>query len=152
MLGRRLATAQGYTVGDVLMISAEPFDSRVSRISPMWASLEWPWAERDPESKNSWHGTMGFPLDPDDVDWQSTPWRVEPHPSEMGEGDPCMIGIPPTRVRVTAIEHYDPPADYGWLPRPEYALVVVPVDADEDGYLLYLNSGEPIDIQVIDRR
>jgi hypothetical protein len=40
------------------------------------------------------------------------------------------------------------------LPRPEYVLGVVPVSSldDEDaGYVIYLGSGEPIEIEVVER-
>ena len=150
MWGTKVTEALGYRVGDVLLLSAEPFDSRVRRISPMYAEIEWPCKEPDPESENSWRGVVGFPLNPDDVDWDGTPWRVEPHPSEMDQGDPCMVGIPPTRVRVTGIEHYEPAADFGWLPRPSYALAVVPLDAG-GGFVLYLDSGDPIEIEILER-
>lgn len=52
-------------------------------------------------------------------------------------GDNCMVGIPPTEVRITGIRRYEPPADFGFLPRPEYVLAVVPIvleDEEEAGY------------------
>ncbi|MFF3866254.1 hypothetical protein [Micromonospora sp. NPDC001898] len=147
-----MTEALGYTLGDLLMISAEAFDARVVRTTPQRLLIDWPWWEADPDSANSWDGTVGFPRDPDAHGWQNTPWRLEPDPSELRAGDPCFVGIPPTEVRVTSIERFDPPADFGFLPRPDYMLGVVPVDAIEDqeaGYVLYLNSQEPIDIEVL---
>jgi hypothetical protein len=148
-----LREAEGYAVGDLLTLSAEPFDSRVVGTTPRRLLVAWPWREVDEESRNSWDGTIGFPRDPDDYGWHNTPWRLEPDPSELDTGDPCFVGIPPTRVRVSRIEKFEPPADYGFLPRPEYLLEVRPVDTldDEDaGYVLYLNGNEPIDIEVVE--
>ncbi|MFI2352580.1 hypothetical protein ACH492_37475 [Streptomyces sp. NPDC019443] len=64
-----------------------------------------------------------------------------------------MMGIPETEVQVTAIEEYDPPADFGWLPRPTWALgvcAVADLGDEEAGYVLYLNAGEPIEVEKID--
>ncbi|MEU8182593.1 hypothetical protein AB0B85_32420 [Micromonospora sp. NPDC049044] len=147
----RLAEALGYRVGDLLMISAEAFDARVVGTTPQHLLIDWPWWTADPESANSWDGTIGLPRDADDYGWHNTPWRLEPDPSELHTGDPCFVGIPPTTVRITSIEKYEPPADFGFLPRPDYVLGVVPVDAtldEEAGYVLYLNS-YPLDIEVL---
>lgn len=146
----RLTKAVGYTVGDLLLISAEAFDARVAGTTPRRVLIDWPWREIDHESANSWGGTMAFPRDPDAYDWCNTPWRLEPEPSELEAGGSCLVGIPPTEVRVTGIEKYEPPADFGFLPRPEYVLEVVPVDMlddEEAGFVLYLNGEEPIEIE-----
>ncbi|MGC4897417.1 hypothetical protein [Micromonospora sp. DT31] len=116
--------------------------------------VEWPWRAVDPESANSWDGTVGFPRDPDAYDWRNTPWRVEPETVELGRGDSCFVGIPTTEVQVTAIERFEPPADFGFLPRPVVALEVCPIEYlqdEEAGYVLYLNSDEPIDIEGVRR-
>ncbi|GAA0516943.1 hypothetical protein Ade02nite_84880 [Paractinoplanes deccanensis] len=151
----KLTEALGYTVGDRLMISAEAFDTRVARTTTLRVLVAWPWREVDEESANSWDGTMGFSRDPDAYDWGNTPWRLEPDPSTLRAGDPCFVGIPPTEVKITGIEKYEPPADFGFLPRPDHVLEVVPVDLlsdDDAGYVLYLNGHEPIDIHVLDSR
>lgn len=150
----RLSEALGYTVGDLLMISAEAFDARVVGATSRRVLIEWPWREVDPESANSWDGTLGFSLDPEAYDWCNTPWRLEPDPSDLGVGDACFVGIPPTEVRIVGIEIFEPPADFGFVPRPDYVLTVVPVDMldDEDaGYALYLNGVEPIEIEILER-
>ncbi|HEX6968166.1 MAG TPA: hypothetical protein VF174_05045 [Micromonosporaceae bacterium] len=151
----KLTEALGYTVGDLLMISAEAFDARVAGTTPRRVLIDWPWREVDPESTNSWDGTLGFPRDPDAHDWCNTPWRLEPDPSELKTGDSCFVGIPLTEVRITGIEKFDPPADFGFLPRPDYVLEVVPVDMVDDeeaGYVLYLNGEEPIEIEIVESR
>lgn len=149
----RLTEALGYSVGDLLLISSEATDVRVAGTTPRRVLLAWPWREVDPESANSWDGTIGFSRDPDAYDWRNTPWRLEPDPSELDTGDSCFVGIPPTEVRVIGIEKFDPPADFGFLPRPEFVLEVCPIDLlddDDAGYTLYLNGEEPIEIEVIE--
>jgi hypothetical protein len=149
----RLTEALGYNVGDLLLISSEASDVRVAGTTPRRVLIAWPWRELDPESANSWDGTVGFPRDPDAYDWSNTPWRLEPDPSELDSGRSCFVGIPPTEVRVIGIEKFDPPADFGFLPRPEYVLEVCPTDMLDDenaGYVLYLNGEEPIEIEVIE--
>jgi hypothetical protein len=91
----------------------------------------------------------GLSYDPDHYSWSNTPWRVEPDPSELVIGDQCFLGIPETEVQVISIERHDPPADYGFLPRPEWVLGVCPVDSVDDeeaGCALYLDGAEPIQI------
>jgi hypothetical protein len=148
-----LQNALGYSVGDVLLISCEPFDTRVVRVTPDRVSVEWPWRRPDPESENWWEGRVSFPRDPDAYGWVNTPWRLEPDPTELEEGDACFVGIPPTRVRVIGIELFDPPADFGFLPRPDYVLGVRPSSDEDDedaGYAIYLNGEEPVEIQVVE--
>jgi hypothetical protein len=145
----QLSEALGYFVGDVLTISAAPFDTRVVRMQARRLAVEWPWWQADPDAENSWDGTVGFPRDPDAYGWCNTPWRVEPDVSELEPGQMCMVGIPPTQVRVTMVVKYEPPADFGFLPRPEYALGVVSMeDADDEeaGYTIYLGGNEPIEL------
>jgi len=150
-MGRtRHSRAEGFAVGEHLIISCEPVDLRVSSSSATRIFVEWPWREVDAESSSRWDGTVGFPRDPESWEWRNTPWRVEPDPLELADGDSCMIGIPPIEVQVTAIEQHDPPADFGWTPRPVWVLGVCPItdlEDDEAGFVLYLESGEPIVIE-----
>jgi hypothetical protein len=142
----------GYNVGDLLIISAEAFDARIAGTTPRRVLIDWPWRSVDPESVNPWDGTVDFPRDPYAYDWRNTSWRLEPDPSELEKGDACFAGIPPTVVEIAGIEFYEPPADFGFLPRPDYVIEVVPADMidDEDaGFVLQLNGDEPIDIAVI---
>jgi hypothetical protein len=65
-----------------------------------------------------------------------------------------MLGIPQTDVRIMWIEYYDPPAEFGWLPRPTWGLAVCPLQDEGDenaGYVLYLDTGDPIEIDVVSR-
>jgi hypothetical protein len=147
-----LSCALGCTVGDTLRIFADVADVRVAGTTPRRVLVAWPWWEVDEESANSWDGTVGFPGDPDAYEWRNTPWRLEPDPSALGTGDGCLLGVPPTEVRLLSIDRFDPPADFGFLPRPGYALGVCPLDLLDDqdaGYTIYPDSGEPIEIEVV---
>jgi hypothetical protein len=153
MDSERLTAAQGFRVGDRLRISSGAFDAQVAGTTPRRVLVAWPWRDIDPESSNAWDGTVGFPRDPDAYDWVNVPWRLEPDASELSIGDRCLVGIPPTEVEVTSLERFDPPADFGFLPRPDYAMEVVPVgmlDDDQAGYVLYLNGREPINIEIVE--
>lgn len=147
----KLTEALGYAIGDSLTISAEVFDARVARVTPRRVLIDWPWREVDPNSETSWDGTIGFPRGPDAYDWCNTPWRLEPDPSELKVGQMCLVGIPLTMVKVTLIEVYEPPADFGFLPRPDFVLGVVPLEylgEEEAGYSIYLNGQEPINLEI----
>src|SRR5689334_22665021 len=114
MNGINLTEGSGFAVGDLLRISAEAFETRVVRITPYRVLVDWPWWHVDPQSANSWDGTVGFPRDPDAYDWCNTPWRLEPDPSELEPGSWCFVGILPTFVRVTDIVLYAPPQTSGF--------------------------------------
>jgi hypothetical protein len=144
----------GYAVGDTLQVSCEAHDARVVGTTRTRLLVEWPWLQVDEASENPWNGTMELPRDPEAYVWEGVPWRLEPDPSELGTGDPCFVGIPPTLVRVMQIGRHDPPADHGFLPRPEHVLGLCPIDVvdeEEAGFTLYLDGGEPIEIEVVSR-
>ncbi|MFI6763201.1 hypothetical protein ACIBF5_29125 [Micromonospora sp. NPDC050417] len=150
----KLLEVLGYAVGDLLMIRANAFDALVVKTTLRRVLVEWPWREVDPDSQNSWDGTVGFPREPDGRDWSNTPWRLEPDAAELEAGELCLVGIPPTKVRVTGVEKFDPPADFGFLPRPDCVLELVPVEMSDDedaGYVLYLNGKEPIQTELIEK-
>jgi hypothetical protein len=152
--GKRIDEAQGFAVGDLLRISCGAVDARVGETSDHWFAVEWPWRQIDQSSRFRWNGRLGFPRDPGSVDWRNTPWRTEPDGWDLETGDNCFVGIPETEVCIMWIEHFDPPGDLGWLPRPSWGLAVCPVEHRGDGeagYMLYLESDEPIDIEVIGR-
>ncbi|GAA4608897.1 hypothetical protein BJY16_007065 [Actinoplanes octamycinicus] len=151
----RLQEAGGYFVGDLLRLTSETFEVQLVHVGVSRVSVEWPWLEVDSASNNSWDGTMGFSRKSQSYDWCNTPWRLEPDPEELEKGDSCFVGIPPTDVRIVEIIEYDPPADFGFLPRPELVLAVRPVEFWGDveaGFGINLNSGEPIEIELIERR
>src|SRR5262249_30601300 len=141
--------------GDHLVVSCQPHRAEVVGADKVYVYVQWPWRRPDPESVFRWDGTRAFARDPlhHDFDWL---WRLDPPPAELQTGDLCVVLIPPTEVVVTWATHFDPPKDMGSLPRPTGALTVVPASAqrhrgDEDeeqlGQGLYLNKGEPLEIE-----
>jgi hypothetical protein len=111
-----------------------------------------PWRDIDPTSKSNWDGTLGIPREPESYAMSSTPFRVEPDGRELDTGDSCLLSVSPSELRIVSIDRYVPPVDFGWLPRPEWVLSVCPVeylDDEEAGYVIYLNGGDPFDIEVI---
>jgi hypothetical protein len=154
MARRRVQSARGYGVGDVLQIFSDVTELTVVGGNNRRFLVNWPWREIDPDSSNSWDGSVGFPRDPDHYEWKNTPWRVEPEGWDLVTGDTCLIAVPETNVRITVIENYDPPAEYGWLPRPSWALGVCPLEFESDeeaGFMLYLDADEPIDIETVSK-
>lgn len=142
--------ATDFQSGDELVISCEPADAVVARISDFYVFIEWPWRERDESSRMRWDGTLALPRNESSLEWANTPWRVEPSPEELNAGDTCMVGIPPTRIIVRRVYEYDPPRSLGWVPKPTAGLGVVEsamLDNEEAGYLVYLDGAEPISFE-----
>ncbi|MCX5015209.1 hypothetical protein OG765_30270 [Streptomyces sp. NBC_00555] len=52
-------------------------------------------------------------------------FRTDPPPEHLKAGDACRVGVPPTVVHVTAVDHHAPPLETGWLPRPELTVAVL---------------------------
>ena len=121
MTRTKVPAARGFQVGDLLRLSSEIYEIRVTGGNDCTFTVEWPWREIDQASRNRWDGQIGFPRDPNHRNWRNTPWRVEPDGWELSSGDVCLAAIPSADVRVTAIINYDPPEAFGWLPRPSWA-------------------------------
>ncbi|MGI5142905.1 hypothetical protein [Streptomyces sp. CA-106110] len=56
---------------------------------------------------------------------ETEPFRTEPLPEQMKAGDICRVGMPPTVVHVTPVDHHGPPLETGWLPRPRLTVAVL---------------------------
>ncbi|MGW7328393.1 hypothetical protein ACWGIU_07220 [Streptomyces sp. NPDC054840] len=126
-------------------------------VSRFDVSVEWPWAEIDPQSQYSWNGRRAFATSPDSPDWTMSLFRTDPEPWHLHAGDTCRVGIPETLVRIIDIGRYDTPQDVGWLPRPHTMLVVVPADhpaealSEFDGDTIDLDSAAPVTIELVSR-
>ncbi|WP_432753363.1 hypothetical protein ACE1OA_24105 [Streptomyces sp. JL2001] len=151
------STHQDFRVGDVLRVTCPPAQGRVTAVSRFHASVEWPWAEIDPQSRFRWNGQRAFGISPDSRDWTMSLFKTDPEPWNLQVGDTCLVGIPETLVRITDIGRYDPPQDVGWLPRPHTMLGVVPVDypaealSEDDGDTIDLDSAAPVSIELVSR-
>ncbi|MFF0462920.1 hypothetical protein [Streptomyces mexicanus] len=140
-------------IGDLVKISLAMTPTRVTRVDPYYAYVEWPWHEIDPESRCQWDGSRAFARNPDSQDWVDSPYRTDPEPWHLTENSTCRVGIPETIAQVVDIHRCEQAQDVGWLPRPRLMLGIIPADRseyidDEDaGDTLYFPSGEPIVIK-----
>ena len=141
----------GFRVGEVVRISCEPVEARVASTTDRRFSVTWPWRRIDPgPSTGRWNGQLSFPRNADDAEWRNTPWRVEPDPRELAGGHVCILGVPPTDARIISIRRFTPPADFGWLPRPEWTIgarALADEGHDEAGFVLYVEAAEPLIIE-----
>ncbi|MFF0574620.1 hypothetical protein [Streptosporangium saharense] len=140
-------------MGETVRISCDPREVSVRGVTATRILVDWPWLQPDPESAHPWNGTVGFPKDPDSYEWCNTAWRVEPDGWSLKEGSVCIVGIPPSQAVVTDIVNYVPAADFGWLPRPQWGIgLCYPeyLNDDEAGFTVYLDSGEPVQIEKTD--
>ena len=117
-----------FRVGDVLTVACPFTEARVEGNRWGDVSVRWPWWRVDPDSEfYHWNGVVALSAD-------TTPgprtepelFRTDPAPEFLAPGDVCRVGIPPTTVHVTAVDHFDPPQETGWLPRPTLAVSVLP--------------------------
>ncbi|MGW9031210.1 hypothetical protein ACWGQ5_45675 [Streptomyces sp. NPDC055722] len=51
-------------------------------------------------------------------------FRTDPLPEQLEAGDICRVGMPPTVVHVTPVDHHGPPLETGWLPCPRLTVAV----------------------------
>lgn len=141
-----------FSVGDDILLSCEAESTHIERVVGGYVFVKWPWNGPELNSNMVWDGTVALPRSPESREWANTPWRMEPDPVEVVAGEPCLVGIPPTKVRLQGIEISSVPRETGWLPRPSFAIVVMPVvegrPLDEDaGFRVFLASDEPIEVE-----
>ena len=147
---------QQFTVGDVLLVSCPSARARVAHVTPFEISVEWPWAQIDPDSEVRWNGHRAIPRAVPNGEWGGL-FQVAPHARHLEAGDSCPVGIPETLVRIIDIGRFDPPADVGRLPRPHTMLIVLPADdahaphTENEGDTVDLESAAPIKIEPISR-
>jgi hypothetical protein len=145
-----------FQVGDVLLVSCPSARTRVAHVTPFDISVEWPWAQIDPDSEIQWNGRRAIPRTSRNGEWGGL-FRVDPSPRHLEAGDSCLVGIPEVLVRIIDVGRFDPPADVGWLPRPHTMLIVLPVDhphdphAEEEGDTIDLETAAPIKIELVSR-
>ncbi|MFF6782547.1 hypothetical protein [Streptomyces sp. NPDC012510] len=122
------AADRQFRVGDVLTVACPFTEARVVDTGWEHVSVEWPWWRVDPDSTfHHWNGVVALQAD-------TTPgphaepalFRTDPVPELLTPGGLCRVGIPPTTVHITDVDHFDPPQETGWLPRPTLAVSVLP--------------------------
>lgn len=147
---------QRFEVGDVVRVSCPFVGMRVVQVTEFDVSVEWPWAQTDPESEIHWNGRRGVPRTTRYGEWAGL-FQIDAHAGHLEAGGSCLVGVPETVLRIIDIGRFDPPADVGWLPRPHTMLIVLPVDhpcnpyAEEEGDTIDLESAVPFKIELVSR-
>ncbi|MEU7279458.1 hypothetical protein AB0A69_11855 [Streptomyces sp. NPDC045431] len=154
----------GFRVGDVLTVACPFVETRVKDLKWDYLSVPWPWWERDLDSESfHWNGIVALGIDARTRVWdEMTLFRTDPAPEFLEPGDVCRVGVPPTVVHVTAVDHFDPPQETGWLPRPHLAVAVLPRglsyrEYPDGGHLngrgnhLYPDNGIPFTFELLFR-
>ncbi len=72
-------------------------------VSRFHASVEWPWAEIDPQPQFRWNGQRAFTMSTESPEWTMSLFKTDPAPWDLHAGDTCLVGIPETLVRI--IDH-----------------------------------------------
>ncbi|UUU36568.1 hypothetical protein JIX56_45910 [Streptomyces sp. CA-210063] len=109
-----MVDAVEFRVGDVLSVACPYTATRVER-GLTWDHLavRWPWWEIDTGSESAhWNGIVALGVGSGghvSPDVERELFRTDPPPEQLKEGDVCRVGVPPTVVHVTAVDHHDPP-------------------------------------------
>lgn len=145
-----------FKVGDVILVGCPAARARVVQVTPCEVSVEWPWAQVDPNSGSRWNGHRAIPRTTPAGEWGGL-FRIGPRAGRLEVGDSCLVGISETLVRIVDIGRFDPPADVGRLPGPRTMLVVLPVDhphvphSGEEGDTIDLENAAPVRIDLLSR-
>ncbi|MEV7598777.1 hypothetical protein AB0O91_15480 [Kitasatospora sp. NPDC089797] len=120
-------------------------------------SLRWPWWEVDPLAAGvRWNGGVALPT-PEQYGWERSLFRTEPSTDALAAGDVCRVGVPPTVMYVVDVQHFEPPLETGWLPRPARYLGLLrqgethAPGVEEQTYQLDPAGGEPFRIRLLYR-
>ncbi|MER5960647.1 hypothetical protein [Streptomyces sp. NPDC001893] len=156
-----------FRVGDVLSVACPFTLTRVER-GVTWdhISVRWPWWEIDTDNEFAhWNGIValgagsGVRVAPE---VEAELFRTDPPPEQLKAGDVCRVGVPPTVVHVTAVDHHDPPLETAWLPHPTQTVTVLRrglsyrefpdgSHLDGSGYTLHPGDGIPFAFEMLMR-
>ncbi|MEV5173687.1 hypothetical protein AB0L10_21955 [Streptomyces flaveolus] len=153
-----MAHAGDFRVGDVLSVACPFTPARVERgLTWEHVSVRWPWWRIDTDSAFfHWNGIVALGVDAGGYvspEVESELFRTDPPPEHLKAGDMCRVGVPPTVVHVTSVDHHDPPLETGWLPRPRLSVTVLrrglsyrefPDESHLDGSGYSINPGDGI--------
>ncbi|MFE2102197.1 hypothetical protein [Streptomyces sp. NPDC059468] len=159
--------AGDFRVGDVLSVACPFTPARVERgVTWDYVSVRWPWWCIDTDSDFiHWNGIVALGVDEGGrvaPEVESELFRTDPPPEHLKAGDTCRVGVPPTVVHVTAVDHHAPPLETGWLPRPRLTVTVLrrglsyrefPDDShlNGSGYMLHPGDGIPFSFELLMR-
>ncbi|MFD7710174.1 hypothetical protein ACFV6E_08080 [Streptomyces sp. NPDC059785] len=131
-----------------------------------YLAVRWPWWDIDTRSDfRRWNGVVALGVGGAghvEPHVEAELFRTDPPPDQLDAGDACLVGVPPTVVHVTAVEHHDPPLETGSLPRPHLTVTVLrrglsyrefPDEShlDGSGYPLHPGDGIPFTFEVLMR-
>ncbi|MFI9150511.1 hypothetical protein [Streptomyces sp. NPDC053367] len=156
-----------FRAGDVLSVSC-PFTVTGVERGVTWdhVSVRWPWWEIDTACEfGQWNGIVALGVSNGGratADVEAELFRTDPPPDQLKAGDVCRVGVPPTVVHVTAVEHHDPPLETVWLPRPTGTVTVLPrgmsyrefpdgSHLDGSGYSIHPGDGIPFTLELLMR-
>ncbi|MFD5098903.1 hypothetical protein [Streptomyces albidochromogenes] len=162
-----MTDAGDFRVGDVLSVACPFTPTRVEQ-AVTWdhVSVRWPWWDIDAESDFVyWNGIVALGVNSGGrvaPEVETELFRTDPPPEQLKAGDFCRVGVPPTVVHVTAVDHHDPPLETGWLPRPRLTVTVLrrglsyrefPDEnhVDGTGYTLHPGDGTPFTFELLMR-
>ncbi|MEO3974951.1 hypothetical protein [Streptomyces sp. CAU 1734] len=156
-----------FRIGDVLSVSCPFTPARVERGMTLDSvSVRWPWWEIDTSHAfQRWNGMVALGVDSGGHAARAVEaelFRTDPPPERLRAGDVCRVGVPPTVVHVTAVDHHDPPLETVWLPHPHLTVTVLrrglsscefPDERDLDGagYTLHPGDGIPFTFELLMR-
>ncbi|MER7338616.1 hypothetical protein ABT403_12270 [Streptomyces sp. NPDC000075] len=156
-----------FRVGDVLSVACPFTVTRVEQgVTWDYVSVRWPWWEIDGDNEfGQWNGVVALGVDSGRGTASEVGpelFRTDPSPEQLKAGDLCRVGVPPTVVHVTAVDHHDPPLETVWLPRPTRTVTVLPrglsyrefPDAshlDGSGYTIHPGDGIPFTFELLMR-
>lgn len=161
-----MTEAGDFRVGDVLSVAC-PFTATTVERGLTWdhVSVRWPWWEIDGDNEFAqWNGVvaLGVPSSSGYVapEVEAQLFRTDPAPEHLEAGDVCRVGVPPTVVHVTAVDHHDPPLRTAWLPHPTWTVTVLPrglsyreypdeSHLDGSGYTIHPGDGIPFTFELL---
>ncbi|MER6120645.1 hypothetical protein [Streptomyces sp. NPDC001743] len=159
--------AGDFRVGDVLSVAC-PFTTTTVERCVTWDELavRWPWWDIDPAGEfGHWNGIVALGVGSGgrvSPDVEAELFRTDPPPDQLEAGDVCRVGVPPTPVHVTAVDHHDPPLETVWLPRPTQTVSVLRrglsyreypdgSHLDGSGYTIHPGDGIPFTFELLMR-
>ncbi|MFD5872091.1 hypothetical protein [Streptomyces sp. NPDC060322] len=102
-----------FRVGDVLSVACPFTVTRVEQ-GVMWdhVAVRWPWWEIDNSNELAhWNGNVALGVGSGgSIASEAEPelFLTDPPPEQLRAGDVCRVGVPPTVVHVTVVDHHDP--------------------------------------------